>query len=334
MSSVTEVPDINNPDLPDVVETARRSGVWDLLRRALTRFRYADGFSYARAVAFQLVLTLIPGAMFVVGLAAWMGDGRLQSILRAMAESLAPGPAGQIVLRVFEQGTDAVSTGNVAAVVGGALAMLTSGVTAMAQLQRGSSRIYGIQEDRPTLQRYGLATLLTLSAGVLFTVAFVVIALGSGITGSFGEGNPQSAWVTLRWPLGIALLPAAFALLYKVAPNRKQPSPLALGLGSVIAIIAWFVVSALLSFYLNASTAFGETYGPLAGVIGLMFWAQLSAIATFYGLAVNAQIEAEHAGVEEVRTSAQRSDEDSMETADPQYPFDPEALRKRLEFPR
>ena len=44
------------------------------------------------------------------------------------------------------------------------------------------------------------------------------------------------------------------------------------------------------------SQGFGETYGPLAGVIGLLLWTLLTALALFLGLAVAAQLEAVRAG--------------------------------------
>lgn len=301
MSTVTTVPETAQLDGEDAVREVVDGDRWGLMKDAFVRFRYADGFSFARALAFQVVLALIPGAMFAVALAARLGDGRLQSALTAMTESLAPGPAGDIVLRVFEQGHDAATTGNLAAIAAGAVAMLVSGVTATAQLQRGASRIYGIEADRPTLKRYGLATVLTLTVGLLLTLAFVFIALGSSLSGSFAEGSARDAWRWIRWPLGIAVLPIAFAGLFKAAPNRKQPSLSWLSVGGVVAVVLWFAVSAALSFYLNASSVFGETYGPLAGVIGIMLWAQLSAIAILYGLSVDAQMEAARAGVDQVR---------------------------------
>ncbi|MBT8215380.1 MAG: YihY/virulence factor BrkB family protein, partial [Acidimicrobiia bacterium] len=263
MSTVTVVPETADLDATDAVREVVNGDRWNLFTQAFLRFRYGDGFSFARALAFQVVMTLIPGTIFVVALAARLGEGRLQASLRTMTESLAPGPAGDIILRVFEQGRDAASSGNLLAIGAGALAMVVSGVTAMSQLQRGASRIYGIDADRPTIKRYGLATLLTLTVGVLLTVAFIALALGSSLSGSFSEGSARDLWRLARWPVGIAVLSVAFAALFKAAPNRNQPSLSWLSIGGVVAVVLWFAVSVGLSFYLNASSVFGETYGPL-----------------------------------------------------------------------
>lgn len=305
MSSVTLVPEIalaesDDVDGADAAETLSQLSLGELVKESFERFRYADGFTYARSLAFQSVMAIIPGVIFIVALAVRSGEGQLQSILRAMIESLAPGPAGDIFLEAFSQGAENGSQGNLIAILAGALAMIVGATAGMAQLQRGASRIYGVNVDRPTLKRYGLAFALTLSVGVLLTLAFVVTALGGSLAGYF-QDDLAAVWRWVRWPTGLVLLTLAFAILYRIVPNREQPAPSWLAVGSGIGVVGWFAVSAGLAFYFNASSSFGETYGPLAGFIGIMLWSQLSAIAIFYGLAFAAQLEAERAGVTEPR---------------------------------
>ena len=51
----------------------------------------------------------------------------------------------------------------------------------------------------------------------------------------------------------------------------------------------------------RASTSFGDTYGPLAGIVALQIWTLLSSISILYGAAVAAQLEAVRAGEPEVQ---------------------------------
>lgn len=295
MSTASHVPPNRGTSTREVKETVAAVPTGEILKDAFLRFRYADGFSFARAMAFQIVLTLIPGMVFVVALAVRLGEGRMQSLLREGATTLAPGPASEIFLRALEQGSSA-GRGNLIAIVAGGLAALISGVTGMSQLQRGASRIYGVLGDRTTIRRYALATGLTLTAGALLASAFLLIVLGSNLVGAFQE-DVAGVWAWTRWPIGVIALTLGLAGLFKVAPNRPQPSFSWLTLGGGVAVVGWLLVSIALSLYLNASTAFGETYGPLAGFIGVMLWALLSSIAIFYGLAVAAQVESERAGI-------------------------------------
>jgi YihY family inner membrane protein len=316
MSTVSFVPETYDLDTDDARQALAEAQIGRLMKDAFTRFRYADGFSFARSVAFQIVLTIIPGVIFFVALAVRMGEGRLRSVIGSLIESLTPGPAGEMFRQALGQGSNAASSGNIVAIVVGGIAMLVAAVTAMSQVQRGASRIYGIEEDRLTFHRYGLATLLAVTTGILLSLAFVAIALGGPVRGAFGDAASQT-WAMLRWPVGLIALGLGLAALFKVAPNRKQPGYAWLLTGSVISLLGWVIVSAALSAYLNASGSFGETYGPLAGFIGFMLWAQLTAIAILYGLSFAAQLEAFRAGVESPRDRAHREEGDlDEETVD------------------
>lgn len=295
MSGVSHIPSTVGLGGDDARTMLAKARFWDLTKDSFVRFRHADGFSFARSMAFQVVLALIPAVIAVVALAVRIGEGRLQDILREGITTLAPGPAGDIFLGAFEQGAD-VGRANALAIVVGCVAALASAVAGMAQLQRGASRIYGVPEDRPTLRRYAVATGLVLTVGLALTLAFVLIVVGTSVGGAVDDTVAET-WSWLRWPLGLALLVAGLAGLFKAAPNREQPGFGWLLVGGAVAAVGWLIVSVSLSLYLNASRSFGETYGPLAGFIGLMLWAQLSAIAVFYGIAIAAQLESVRAGV-------------------------------------
>jgi YihY family inner membrane protein len=295
VSTAALVPTTHDLDGSDIRETMAATSLWKLITDSFVRFRRADGFSFARAMAFQTVLTLVPGTIAVVAVAAWLGESRFQSGLREAITSLAPGPASEFFTSAFRQGSENGGGNHLLVIVLSTGAMLISAVPAMAQLQRGASRIYGVDGDRPTRKRYTLALILTLSVGALLVMAFVSIVLGSALGGGLTEEFAPT-WAWLRWPLGTGMLAIGLAALFKFAPNRRQPSLIWLLLGGGVAVVAWLLVSIGLSLYLNASTTFGDVYGPLAGFVGVMLWAQLSAMGIFFGLAVAAQLEAVRAG--------------------------------------
>lgn len=311
MSTVSLVPETYDLDTGDARRALADARMDLLVRDAFTRFRYADGFSYARSIAFQIVLAIIPGVIFFVALAVRIGEGRLRSVISSLMTSLTPGPAGDMFRQALDQGSDAASSGNTVAIAVGGMAMLVASVTAMSQVQRGASRIYGVEVDRSTIRRYGLATVMTVTTGVLLALAFLAIALGGPVRGAFAD-EASRVWAVARWPVGLVALGLGLAAIFKVAPNRRQPGYAWLLTGSVISLFGWLVVSAGLSIYLNASGSFGETYGPLAGFIGVMLWAQLSAIAILFGLSFAAQLEAFRAGVESPRDE-DHADEEGLE---------------------
>ena len=132
-------------------------------------------------------------------------------------------------------------------------------------------------------------------------MGFVMIvgggALGEAMVESYGWSETAVDWWNgLRWPIGIALLVFAIAVLLDHAPRRRQPALSWLALGSGIAVVLSAVATAGLAAYVSFSGSFGSVYGPLAGVFALLLWALLSSIAFFYGTAVCAQLEALRAG--------------------------------------
>jgi YihY family inner membrane protein len=302
VSTAARVPMTHELEGDDAVETLRETGVAELIRDGALRFRFADGFSHSRALAFQFILALIPGLIAVVGLATVLGQQGVTDVLTQTLRDLAPGPASEVLTQALEQGSSSAAEedAETALLVGG-LAFLISAATAMGQIERGANRIYGVERDRPALRKYTLATILGATAGLAAAAAFVLLvpgrALGDALTEVTGWSQTlETLWSVGRWPLGGALVAAAVAVVFKLSPARPQPAFSWLALGSTLSVLLWFAFTGLLAAYLDLSQEFGETYGPLAGLIGLLLWAFLSALALFLGLAVAAQLEAVRAG--------------------------------------
>lgn len=213
------VPETRDLDSEDAWETLRRGRYLPLLRKSMKRFQEADGYSYARAVGFQVVLTAFPTLIFFIAVAVWTNNTVLQSSVESIVAILTPGPTSGLLQQAVEQGQQNAQQSAWAIVVGG-VAAVTSGAVGMSQVQQGAGRIYGKDEDRPWIVRYRLSLLLSLSAGVLLAGAFIAVALGSTIADAV-EG--QSTWAWLRWPLGALGAVIAIAVLYKFAPNRVLP---------------------------------------------------------------------------------------------------------------
>lgn len=284
------IPETRDLDSSNAWKVLRRVSYWPLLGRSLHRFRQADGFSYARAVGFQVVLAFLPALIFTVAVGVWAGGEPIKTAIESVVTAVTPGSTSGFFQQAVEQG-EKNARGNTLAMMLGGIAALFSGAVGMSQLQQGAIRLYGKDEDRGFVRRYIVSLGLSLSVGLLLAGAVVAIAFGSTIAEAV-EG--ESVWVWLRWPLGAAALASAITGLYKVAPNRNQPGVSWLIVGGLTATLLWLLLSGGLALYLNLSTTFGESYGPLAGLIGLMIWAQLTGLATLLGLSFAAQLEAEH----------------------------------------
>jgi YihY family inner membrane protein len=309
MSTATSVPETYNLEGDDALRTLRNAGWAQLLKDSFQRFRAADGFSHARALAYQVMLTLLPFVIAVVGLATALQVEDVRELVTRSVNRLAPGPAGQLFLEAIRQGARNASSGGVLALLTGAVAALASATLAMGQIERGANRLYGVEQDRPTTQKYLNGFKLACTAGILTVIAFVIIVAGSDLFGGSGaSGFLAGLWSVLRWPLSIALVIVAFALLFKAAPRRRQPAWSWLAVGSGMSVLLWFIFTGALALYLSSGT-FGRTYGALTGVIAVLLWAFLTSLAIYLGLAFAAQLEAVRAGVPGPKTGQQANPE-------------------------
>ncbi|WP_424529502.1 YihY/virulence factor BrkB family protein [Sphaerisporangium viridialbum] len=281
----------------DAWATLRRYGGWHLVRDSFVRFRYGDGFSHSRALAFQICLAIIPGAIAAVGLSSVVHQEEFGQVMRLIIRQFASGSGEEVIkdaLAVHERhagdgGAIALWFGLVTAVVG-----LT---TAMAQIERGANRIYGVERDSPFRRKYTKAVLMALTAGSLMTLGFVIMvggkAIGRAIARVYDWGDTATmAWTVLRWPVGFLLAVLSASVLFRAAPRRKQPGHTWLAAGAIVALALWTLFTWALAFYIENTGSFGATYGPLTAVMALLLWSLLSSVALFLGLSFAAQLEA------------------------------------------
>ena len=304
MSTASAVPETYSLEGDDAKKTLQSVGRWRLIKDSFTRFRTADGFSHTRAAAHAAVLTAFPMLITVIGVASVFHLESFRNVLEQTLLGLAPGPAGRLLSTAFREGSE--QRGG-AALLGGLIGALVSGTFAMAQVERGCNRIYGMVRDRKISLKLGWGLLLYVSAGVLLAIAFVLLAVGKGLENGLAKGGGWSdtsaaVFGVLRWPAGLVVTFLALTLIYKVSPNRRQPGATWLQTGTITATLLWTVLTAALALYYSSSQSLGSTYGPLLGLIAILVWAYATALALFFGMAFAAQLEAWRAGVPGPRT--------------------------------
>ena len=80
------------------------------------------------------------------------------------APRASPGDSDQLIRDTLSGGEEAEEAGEVALTLG-LLAGLLALTTAMAQIERGANRMYGVERDRPTRRKYLTALGLAITAG-------------------------------------------------------------------------------------------------------------------------------------------------------------------------
>lgn len=307
MSSTTRVPETSRMSgeeltMDDARATLRHYGRRQLLWESFRRFRYGDGFSSARALGFQVVLTTIPLSIAFVGLATSVQQDELAEALRQVFLAVTPGTNDEVVRETLTDALQQGQTGGLVALVIGLAVALVALTTAMGQVERGANRIYGIQRDRPASHKYRRAAGLAVVGGIPAATGFVFLIAGGeasrALAASYGwSAETEQVLRLARWPFGVLLVLLTLTVVLRWAPRRRQPSYSWLAVGAAVSLVLWLAFSGLLALYVGSSDAFNEVYGPLTAIMALLIWAQLSSIALFLGIAFAAQLEAVRAGV-------------------------------------
>jgi YihY family inner membrane protein len=292
MSTAHLIPETWELSGDDARTTLRTCGRGRLVGDAFQRLRFADGFSHARSMAFMISLAAIQGMIAMVGLARAFGESGVTRVMVRSVDGAAPGPVADLLTVAIEQAQKAGAHRNFIGIAFGTIGWLITATTAMGQLERGLNRIYGVEQDRPTVQKYARAFLLAVSAGALLTVSVGLLAFGRTLSSSIDSGAWARAWDIATWPIGLGLALASVALLFHLCPRRRQPAWSWLAFGAAIAVALWGIVTLSMGVFFAHSSSFGETYGPLAGMVALLLWALLSSVAVFLGAAIAAQLEA------------------------------------------
>ena len=215
MSTARLIPETWELSGDDAWRTLRCTGRRRLLRDALLRLRWADGFSHSRSLAFLVTLTAVQGLIALVGLASAFIDSNVTGVIVDALRGAAPGPVAGLLTDAVTHARGTGSSHRYLALILGTAGWLVSAITAMGQLERGLNRLCGVEQDRPFGRKYGLALLLALSSGVLLAAAFGLLAFGRGISTTAGSDLTARLLNVGSWPVALVVLGASFTLLFR-----------------------------------------------------------------------------------------------------------------------
>lgn len=137
------------------------------------------------------------------------------------------------------------------------------------------NRIYGVDERRGMVRRFGVSFALAVA------VTALVIAAAFAGGGAFAP-HATAVAVLERVIVPIALAYAVVALLVYVAPARRVPWRWA-SAGSILIVVAWLLVSAAYAYWLGNVVNLRADEGTLALVLSTVGYLYASAIAFLVG---------------------------------------------------
>jgi membrane protein len=283
----------------------------DLGKRVLSEIQEDDVFGRSAQLAYYFLLALFPLLLFlmsVIGLLLGSGTGLRHSLFNYLSQVL-PGGAFQLVDSTISEVSAASSGGKVTF---GLLAALWAASNGMGAITQALNVAYNVKETRPWWKQRLTAMGLTLNLSVLIISALVLVLYGGRlayyVAGNYGFGEVFNiTWKVLQWPIVLAFILLAFALIYYLAPDLHEQKWAWVTPGSVVGVGLWLLVSFGFKLYLHFFDSYSKTYGTLGAVIVLMLWLYLTGAAILVGGEVNSEIE--NAAAKEGDPDAKEKDE-------------------------
>lgn len=267
---------------------------WLVLRRALAEARADDVTTVAQALAYSLFLA-IPAAMLVVlGVFSLAADASTVEALIRRTEGVMPEEAATLLRDSLQRSTESTGSGLVMTVVGFALAIWTT-TSAATTLMRGITVAFDGEETRGFARKRLLAGLIVVALVLAAALVVGLLVLGPHLEAWVGDsiGAPTlTAWLwwTLQWPVLVAGLLFAFAVVLYLGPDVDQRGWHMVTPGAVTALVVWIVASGGFALYSASFASYDKTWGTLAAVVVTLVWLWLTSAALLFGAEVNAEV--------------------------------------------
>ena|GEM_PF-113122 len=251
-------------------------GSWkgkELLRQLIHEIREDQVFNGAAALAFYTMLALFPAAIFGLSLLPYLPIPHLrQAVFDLLFEILPPSAAelftGTVSRIMSDRNGGLLSFGLVFAIWSA-----SSGLDAVMQQL---NVVYGVTDRRSFVRQRATALLLMMMFMGLLVVTFALVIIGGelqdALSGVLGWSEPVHVFFALlRWLIISGALLAAFAIVYRFAPDVRRPFEL-LSPGNLFATAGFLLASFGFRTYVDNLASYDTTYGSLGAVIVLLLW--------------------------------------------------------------
>jgi membrane protein len=267
----------------------------ELLKRVWAEIQEDDVFGRAAQLSYYFLLALFPLLIFltsVIGMVLGAGSDLRRSLFSYLAEVMPPSAFNLIDSTMTE-----ISKGSSGGKLSfGLLAALWAASNGMGAISEALNVAYDVKESRPWWKSRLQSIGLTVALSVLIIGALVLVLYGGkiveGLAANFDFGSAFVwTWKLLQWPIVLASMLLAFALIYYFGPDLREQKWAWITPGAVVGVALWLLASFGFRTYLHFFDSYSKTYGSLGAVIILMLWLYLTGVAVLFGGELNSELE-------------------------------------------
>jgi membrane protein len=245
-----------------------------------------DLLTYSSAIAFQVLYAVVPLALLALSALGIVGE---QSLYTAHIAPTLRHDLSHDAFAVADRTAMKAMNGKRLWWASGGLFITLWGVgSSLRSMMTPLNGIYGAREHRSWLRRIITSVVAGAIVVVCVLAALVVVLVGKL---AHPNGLLAAGFFLLRWSAAIALLLATIAVLIALVPAKRRPLEW-ISIGSLISALCWIVATLGFGVYISA-VSYASFYGALAGIVLLLVYLHVSAIAFLLGVTVDSLLRSE-----------------------------------------
>jgi membrane protein len=249
----------------------------------------------ASALAYSAFFAIPSALLLLLGVFTLVADESTIAHLVARLTEIAPSDAADLFGNSLRHLSQRSSTGLTLALVGLGLA-LWSASNAMSTVISALNVAYDREDSRGFVRSRLVAIVMAVFVGAAALLAGTLLVMGPHLQAWLGSAldarRPvELAWSIGQWPILIAGLLFAFAVVLYLGPDVEHRRWQLISPGSVVAVVVWLVVSSAFSFYTAHFGTYDKTWGTLGAVIVTLIWLWLAGLSLLFGGELNAETE-------------------------------------------
>jgi membrane protein len=290
-----QAPDPNDASKPRSPRDLDKPSWKYITKKTLREFSKDQCPDLAAALTYYSVLSIFPALLALVSLLGIFGDPqKTTSALLDIVQGFAPGQTVDTIRPVVQDLASSSAAG--LTLILGLLTALWSASGYVGAFGRAMNRVYEIDEGRPFVKLRGTMLGVTVVNLLIVVVIAAMLVLSGPVAESVGNliglgGAFLTVWNIAKWPVMLALIIVAIAILYYATPNVKQPKFRWMSMGSAIALVVFLLASLGFGFYVGNFGNYNKTYGALGSVIIMLLWLWILNMSLLFGAEFDAEVE-------------------------------------------
>ncbi|MFP5311856.1 MAG: YihY/virulence factor BrkB family protein, partial [Actinomycetes bacterium] len=290
-----QAPDPNDARKPDSPGDLEKPSWKYIARKTLREFTKDQCPDLAAALTYYSVLSIFPALLALVSLLGIFGDPqKTTSALLDIVQGFAPAQTVDTIRPVVQDLASSSAAG--LTLILGLLTALWSASGYVSAFSRAMNRVYEVDEGRAFVKLRGTMLGITVVNLLIVVVIAAMLVLSGPVAESVGNliglgGAFLTVWNIAKWPVMLALIIVAIAILYYSTPTVKQPKFRWMSMGSAIALAVFLLASLAFGFYVGNFGSYNKTYGAIGGIIVALLWLWILNMSLLFGAEFDAEVE-------------------------------------------